>query len=159
MRLPTLGLTLFLVTIALAQAPQSPGKRYGFDVNVTYYPQKTPRDTLLSIAKAFDNKRVDYLLAQLADPGFVDEAVASYKSTTGQGDDKAKVFLAFDRLVAETMNYLRTDPSLLRDLRHFAADAAWETNDKQAIGTLKSIPGRKVYMRKLADRWFLENKQ
>jgi hypothetical protein len=159
MRLLALGSILFLVTISTAQDQQSLSKRYGFDANLTYYPQKTPRDTLLSVANAFDNNRVDYLLAQLAEPRFVDDAVAGNKTTMRQRDDKAKVFLAFDRLVAETTQYLRADPTLLKDLRHFAADAEWETTDKEAVGTLKSIQGRKVYLRKLSDRWFLENKQ
>ncbi len=159
MRSLALGITLAVVSLCAAQDSPSLAKRYGFDVNLTYYPQKTPRDTLLSVAKAFDNKRVDYLLAQLADPRFVDEAVVSYKNSMRQGEDKAKVFLAFDRLVAETTQYLLADPTLLNDLRQFAADADWETTDKQATGTLKTIQGRKVYLRKLADRWFLENKQ
>jgi hypothetical protein len=159
MRRLCLGLSFILVAIAAAQDQAPLGKRYGFEVNLNYYPQKTPQETLLSIAKSFENKRVDYLLAQLADPRFVDETIADYKNNMRQGDDKAKVFLAFDRLVGETTQYLLADPTLLRDLRRFGQEADWETNDKQAIGTLKTIQGRKVFLRKLADRWFLENKQ
>ena len=159
MRWCCLGLSLILVSVIAAQEPEALGKRYGFEVNLNYYPQKTPQETLLSVVKAFENKRVDYLLAQLADPPFVDETVAAYKTTMRQGNDKANVFLAFDRLVSETTQYLLGDPSLLRDLRRFGQEADWETNDKQAVGTLKTIQGRKVFLRKLADRWFLENKQ
>ncbi len=142
-----------------AQDQDNASKRYGFDLNLAFYPQKTPQETILSVVKAIENKRMDYLLAQLADPRFVDEAVAAYKTTIRQGSDKAKVFLAFDRLVVETAQYFLEDPTLLKELRAFGKEGEFETSDTQASGTLKTVQGRKVFLRKLEDRWFLENKQ
>jgi hypothetical protein len=159
MRRPWVLLILLPVSFVSAQDTNNLVKRYGFDANLEIYPQKTPQEALRSVCKALDNNRVDYMLAQLADPRYVDEKVASYKSAIRQGDDKAKGILAFDRLVHETAQYFLEDPTIIKELRRFAKDAEWKTDAKQAVGTLASIEGRKVYLRKYADRWFLENKQ
>jgi hypothetical protein len=148
-----------LAGLASAQEPAKLANRFGLDVNPDLYPQKTPQDTLQSIVKAYENKRMDYLLAHLADPRFVDETVADYKNSLRQGAEKSRQFLAFDRLVSETTQYFLDDPTLLKELRRFAKDAEWETNDSQSIGTLKSVQGRKVFLRKHENRWFLENRQ
>ena len=133
--------------------------RFGFEFNPNFYPQKTPQETLESITKAIDNKRIDYMLAHLADPLFVDQAVTDYQNAIPKGSDKAKLFLAFDRLMAETTQYLVEDPTVLRELRRFAKDAEWDTKEDVAVGTLKTLQGRKVFLRKYEERWFLENKQ
>src|SRR5947209_5976667 len=80
MRALHIGLLLSLVSLALvnagaAQDQDKLGKRYGLDVNPGFYPQKTPQEALLSIAKAIESRRLDYLLAHLADPRFVDDTV------------------------------------------------------------------------------------
>jgi hypothetical protein len=159
MRMMGILVMFVLGNLAGAQDQDRLAKRYGFDVNLSFYPQKTPKETLLSIGKAIENNRMDYLLAHLADPKFVDETVADYKNTIRQGEEKAKVFLAFDRLVNETTQYFLEDPTLVKELRRFALEAEWEGNESQAVGTLKEVQGRKVFLRKYEDRWFLENKQ
>src|SRR5438477_356654 len=82
----------------------------GFDYNQSLYPQKTPAETIGSIVKAIDNKRIDYMLAQIAEPKFVDAQVAQYKALFTKGKDEARTFLAFDRLVNETVEYFLSDP-------------------------------------------------
>jgi hypothetical protein len=159
MRMMCIVVMFVLGSLAGAQDQDRLAKRYGFDVNLSFYPQKTPKETLLSIGKAIENNRMDYLLAHLADPKFVDETVADYKNTIRQGEEKAKVFLAFDRLVNETTQYFLEDPTLVKELRRFALEAEWEGNESQTVGTLKEVQGRKVFLRKYEDRWFLENKQ
>ena len=49
----------------LAQAPKStlPAKRYGIELDLDKFPQATPKDTLTSILKAIELRKVDYLLA------------------------------------------------------------------------------------------------
>src|SRR5262245_40416034 len=102
MRRFAFALGLSLAALGLAHAQTNLSKRYGFDQNPEFYPQKTPQETLSSISKAAQANRVDYLLAQLADPRFVDDTVTAYKNSMTQGDEKSRLFLAFDRLVAET---------------------------------------------------------
>jgi hypothetical protein len=134
-------------------------RRYGFDYSPQLYPQKSPKDAIKSIVKAIDAKRVDYLLAQLADPKYVDARVAEYKAFFPKGKDEVRALLAFDRLVSETVAYYLDDPLLVRELRLFARDAAWDVADDVATGTVKEVPARKVFLRQIGDRWFLENRQ
>src|SRR5689334_13583169 len=49
--------------------------RYGIAPDARTYPQGTAKETLASILKAVEAKRVDYVVAQLADPVFVDDRV------------------------------------------------------------------------------------
>jgi hypothetical protein len=159
MRWLCLCLVVLAASFVWGQDQSKLNKRYGFDVNLELYPQKTPQEALLSVGKAVENKRVDYLLAHLADPRFVDETVAAYIGSIRQGSEQAKRFLAFDRLVRETTQYFLEDPTLIKELRRFGSEAEWETNDSGAVGTLKSVQGRKVFLRKHEDRCFLENRQ
>jgi hypothetical protein len=133
--------------------------RYGFDVDETTFPQKTPAEAMTSIARAIERKKVDYLLAHMADPLYVDYWVDQYKRDFTQGKDEGKRLLAFERLVRETSSYFQNDPLIVKDLRIFAKDAKWEEKDDLAIGTVETVPARKVYLRKFGERWFLENKQ
>lgn len=165
LRRTALPAVLACVLIALAAAAQdepakgSLGNRYGVLLDPMAYPQKTPQETMKSIVRALDRKRIDYLLAQLADPAYIDRQVADYKSFFPRGTEASRVFLAFDRLRRETETYYREDPQLLRELRLFARDAAWDAGEEIATGTTKSVPARKVFLRKIGERWFLQNRQ
>lgn len=153
--------TILIVSATLTAAAQQPdklAKRYGFEVNIAQYPQKTPKESLESVIQAVQNKRIDYLLAHLADPEFVDKRVTEYSKGL-QGSEDAKIFLAFDRLVKETSSHFMEDPLLARELRDFARDGEWEGDESKASAKLKSIPTRRVFMKKMQERWFLENRQ
>lgn len=149
---------LLIAGAALAQQPDKLAKRYGYEVSPALYPQKDPKEALASVVKAILNKRVDYLVAHLAEPEFVDKRVADYAKDLTGGED-SKTLLAFDRLVKETAAHFAGDPVQVRELAEFAKDAEWEAAGDKATGKLKTIPTRRVYMKKIQDRWFLENKQ
>jgi hypothetical protein len=137
-------------------------KRFGFDFNPLLYPQDGPEKTVQSIVKALDAKRYDYLLAQIADPKYIDQKVAEYKDLfPKKADEQARAFLAFDRLVRETATHFSEDPLLLKELRQFAQKdkAMWEEKEDRVVGSVDSIAAHKVFLRKIGDRWFLENKQ
>ena len=157
----TLLATLVLCACSSAQdeTKKKAAPRFGFDVDEMTYPQQTPKDAMKSIAAALDRKRVDYLLAQMAEPSYVEYWVERYKADFPQGKDEAKRLLAFDRLARETSEYYQNDPLILKDLRAFAKDAKWEEMDDIAVGTTDKVPARKVYLKKIGDRWFLENRQ
>lgn len=160
-----LGLAfLSLILLCLTSAAQdeknkAPPRRFGFDVDETTFPQSKPEDAMKSIATALDRKKVDYLLAHLVDPLHVDYWVDRYKEGFTQGSENARKLLAFDRLVKERTEYLQNDPLIHRDLKIFSRDAKWDVNDDLAIGTNEKVPARKVFLRKMGDRWFLDNKQ
>lgn len=147
----------------VAHAQDDPKKkappRFGFDVDEVTFPQKTPAEAMSSIVKAVDRQKVDYLLAHMADPLFVDYWVEQYKKGFTQGKEEGKRLLAFERLVRVTGAYYQNDPLIVKDLRAFARDAKWDEKDDLAIGTVETVPARKIYLRKFGDRWFLENKQ
>lgn len=152
------------IGVALVFAQDEPpmpklAKRFGFEVNLLQFPQKAPKEALQSAVKALESKRTNYLIAQIADPRYVDGVIVEYKKFFQKGPDDAKAFLAFDRLVREVNGYYVEDPQLLTELRRFAKEGEWETMDDKASASVKALPGRKVFMRKLEGRWFLENRQ
>jgi hypothetical protein len=110
-----------------------------------------------SIVRALDAGRIDYLVAHLADPQFIDPRIEEYKAFY-KGGDAGRVVLAFERLVRETGLHFREDPVLIKELRQFSKDTNWEMKDDEAVGTIKGSP-RRVYLKKIENRWFLENRQ
>ncbi|MBI2806761.1 MAG: hypothetical protein HYX68_17415 [Planctomycetes bacterium] len=157
---PLIALLLACVVCAAQDAgKKKEPMRFGMEVDQTTFPQQTPKDAMKSIAKALDRNKIDYLLAHLADPAHVDYWVDLYKKDFPKGSDAGKRLLAFDRLSRETNEYFLNDPLIVKDLRVFAKQAEWKEDEKVAIGSVESIPARKVYFKKIGDRWFLENRQ
>lgn len=147
MRVATAVLVVIVgVPGVMAQAPADiqPPKRYGIEPNLDTYPQATPKDTLTSVLSAIERKRVGYLLAHLADPGFVDTRV--------------KELGGFDELVKETTDKLAADPTTVKDLGRFLREGEWDVKDDSASARLKDVKDH-VYFRKIGGRWFLENRK
>ena len=163
MRQAACSVLLLLLPALVATAQDDEKKkeppRYGFDYNPTLFPQKAPKELMASVIKAIDIQRVDYLLAQLADPKFVDAQVGDYKALFPKAKDEARTFLAFDKLVGETVQYFTSDPILVKELRRFAREADWDVNEDAAVGTVKDVAARKVFLKRVGERWFLENRQ
>ena len=134
-------------------------RRFGFEVDQETFPQKSPAEAMKSIGLALDRKKVDYVLAHMTDPSYVDYWVGRYKVDFPKASESGKELLAFERLVAETNLYFQNDPLIFKDLRIFAKDAKWEEKDDVAIGTVETIAARKVFLRKVGERWFLKNEQ
>jgi hypothetical protein len=151
---------LALTTAPLAQEGGTPATRYGVEPRLDRYPQKTPQETLQSILKTVDDDRLFYMVAQLADPQFVDERVRDIKKQAGlKGPEAAQDVVAFEKLVKEVSGHFRDDPTLLRDLRRIHKEGEWEAGADKALARLKSNPNRRAFFRKIDDRWYLENKQ
>ncbi|MBI3410625.1 MAG: hypothetical protein HY040_19995 [Planctomycetes bacterium] len=159
MRTTAAVLLLGLVGLVAAQDQSRLDSRYGLSYSADRFPQKTPQEELQSVIRAIETKKIEYLVAHLADPSYVDRAINDYKVAIPKGGDEAKTILAFERLVKEVGKYYVDDPSTVRELRQFAKDAKFETMDNIAIGTVPTIDGRKVFLKKIEGRWFLENKQ
>ncbi|MBI3822085.1 MAG: hypothetical protein HY289_05315 [Planctomycetes bacterium] len=134
-------------------------RRFGFDVDGDTFPQKSPDEAMKSIVKALNRDKVDYLLAQMADPAYVDYWVDQYKVQFTEGKDEGKRLLAFDRLTRETILYFQNDPLIVKDLKAFAKEAKWTEEGDLATGVVESLPARKVFLRKVGERWFLKNEQ
>src|SRR5579862_3528028 len=98
-------LLLALVGSVGAQAPmeEKPPARYGIQADLRDFPQATPREALASVLQAMERRRINYLLAHLTDPQFVDDRVKRYN-----GD--------FEQLVRETTTKLNDNPAAVAEL-------------------------------------------
>jgi hypothetical protein len=139
---------LVVAGVALAQAPKedSLNRRYGIDANLRHYPQTTPKEALASVLQAIDRNRIDYLVAHLVDPQWVDERVQRPGSS-------------FETVVQETTAKLADNPDAVKELRRFLKEGEWDAGDTTASASLKDVKNRRVYLRKVENRWFLENRQ
>jgi hypothetical protein len=132
--------------VAAGEAKEpAPAKRHGVEADLKAYPQATPKEALASVVKAVEDKRIDYLVAQLTDPVFVDRRV---KDTAGD----------FDGLVKEATAKLVDDPGPARQLQRLLKDGDWDVQDERASVRLKDARDRWCYFRKADGRWFLENR-
>jgi hypothetical protein len=134
--------------LAFAAGVAAPAKRYGIEADLKTYSQATPQEALASVVKAIEGKHIDYLVAQLADPAFVDRRV---RDTGGK----------FDDLVKEAMGRLVGDPGAARQLRRLQKDGEWDVQaDRASVRVKDGKDGkdRRAYFRKEGDRWFLENR-
>jgi hypothetical protein len=131
---------------AFAQQPPVLNPRYSQEFDTDGFPQTTPRDTLESVLKAIERKKVDYLLAHLADPVFVDARVAEVHKGS------------FPAMVQETTTKLRDDPEGVALLRRFLNDGAFESQEMEGHATLKGSK-EKLFFKRYETRWFLENRR
>src|SRR4051794_39337070 len=132
-RIVALLTALVVVTGVAAQEPkpEKPAIRFGVEPELERYPQTTPKDTLRSVLKAINDARVDYLLAQLTDPAFVDLRV---QERGGK----------FDKVVEETKALYAADPEKVRTLRRFLVDGEFEEMGDAAAIKLKDVKSRAV---------------
>jgi len=140
-------LGLAVVSAGVAQQGKQPPARFGIEADLDNYPQAEPKAALESVLKAIDKKKIDYLLAQLADPQWVDDRVQ--KAYDGK----------FEEYVKEVTRLYANDPSQVVELRRFLGEGTWEINDSEARVTLKDVPKDEVILRKIESRWYLEHQK
>jgi hypothetical protein len=116
--------------------------RYGVAPDPKMYPQGTAKETLASVLKAIEARRVDYVAAQLADPAFVDDRV---KRLYGG---------RFEEQVEDTRG--RLDSRTVKLLQRFLKEGDWQ-EDKERVTVRLKDNERRLSFRKVEDRWFLEN--
>jgi hypothetical protein len=126
-----------------AGAGEKSPARHGVTADLKSFPQATPKQALASVLKAIDLKRIDYLLAQLSEPEWVDERVKIYEG-------------GFAELTKETA--ARLDPPAVKKLARFLKEGEFETLDGTAVVRLKDVKDRVVRLRKIDRRWYLENR-
>jgi hypothetical protein len=141
------GLLLLLVAGAQAGQQDEFPLRYSTHTQLRDYSQATPQEALASFIKAIDDKRIPYLLAQLTDPDFVDKRV---KEVYGG---------RFDELVREVRTKLADNPNTTKELQRFLKEGEWETGETTASVKLKDVKDRQAFLRKVGNRWYLENRQ
>jgi hypothetical protein len=133
------------IALALPAIPVqglAPAARFKVTPDLKAYPQATAKEAFASVLAAVKNKRIDYLLAQLADPDWVEGRIAAYEG-------------GFDELVKETTAKL--DPPAVKRLGRFLADGEFETVDATAVVRLKDIKDRVVRLRRVDGRWYFQS--
>ena len=134
-----------LIVLAVGGPGSEPEKRYNQTLDLKKYPQDTPKAALSSFVKSIENKDINYFMAYLADPKFVDQRV---KDLGGR----------FEDVVTEARQKLVDDPATLKLLRRLAEDGDWETKDDSATLILKDVPDKPLHFVKRKERWFVENR-
>ena len=135
-------------------------KRYGIESDTKNYPQGTPKEALGSVLKALGEKEVRYLMAYLADPEFVDKRVAMYaQQVSPKLSEAEKKALGFEKLVEKTAENFQEDPTKIKELQRFLKDGEWEEGAGEAVARLKNVLARKVFMKKVEDRWVLQDRE
>jgi hypothetical protein len=147
LRVVTAGLALALAAPAARgddKADEKATTRYGVALDLAAYPQGTPKEALGSVLKAVENKRFDYLVAQLADPQFVDDRLKRLEGGR------------FGQRVEDTR--ARLDPATVKQLRRFLQEGEWGAGDTEVVVKLKEVTSRCVYLKKIDGRWYLEHR-
>lgn len=159
---PALVALWLLISLGLAHVQSQIGdrqfQRYKVPRDLKRYPQTTPKKALESVVKAIVTGDFDYLVAQLADPLYVDEKVLEYKKSI-RGPAKARELVAFDKFARDVKKHLRDDPSLARTLRRLHKEGEWEEGRQRAIVRLPGVRSTGAYFVNIEDRWFLENRR
>ena len=129
------------------QPPQEAGTRYGIYSRLQDYPQGTAKETLASVLTALEESQVAYVLAQLTDPSFVDRRVSDIYGGR------------FEELVKEATAKLADNPNTIKELRRFLLEGQWQGTDTSASARVKDVKDHQVFLVKIGDRWYLENRQ
>jgi hypothetical protein len=195
-----LAAVLGAITFVSAQErpvpPEEVPPRFGLPYRVRTYPQATPKQALESVLAAADRGDVNYLVAHLLDPAFVDARVAdrSQQFEPTIADDLARLrdfqrrnpdqtpsnarlpddpvrfqarviadarTRAFNQIVQDVREKLIDDPEVLKDLRRFNRQGTFPEagGDITAKVGLPDLKDRAVFLKKIGDRWYIENRQ
>jgi hypothetical protein len=137
------GLYVFFLA-STALAGEGKDTRYGIALDVKSYPQSTAKEALTSVIKAIDDKKIAYLVAQLADPAFVDDRV---KRLYGG---------KFEEQVQDTQG--RLDPSTVKQLKRFLKEGKWTITSTSAVVQIDEIKDRCVRLVRKDSRWYMEHR-
>jgi hypothetical protein len=117
--------------------------RFGVVEDTKTYPQASPKETLASLIKATEAKKIDYLVAHLAEPPYIDQRV---KETFGG---------KFAEQVDETRG--RLDLVRVKLLKKLAEKGKWKIEEKNATVEIEESMERPAYFVKIGEKWYLRN--
>jgi hypothetical protein len=141
MRIPLLLLLALVLPASLSAQAE---KRYGIAADAKTFPQATPKEALASVLKAIEAKKFDYLVARLAEPGFIDDRV---KRLYGG---------KFEEQVADTRT--RLDPPTVKQLGKFLKDGKWTVDKTSALVQLDDVKDRVVRLVNKDGAWYLSHR-
>jgi hypothetical protein len=118
-----LGLLVLLSGGARGRDETTSATRYGIALDLRNYPQGTAKETLASVFKPIEAKRVAYVVAQLAGPAFVDDRVQRVYG--GRFEEQVEDSRA------------RLDPLTVKLLQRFLKDGEWQEDKDRVTVRLK----------------------
>ena len=139
----TTGFVLSGLATAQEKKAEPPAPRFGVKADLETYPQGSAKEAMKSIATALERTRVDYILAHLTDPVFVDAKVKEFNGN-------------FEGLVRDTEEQL-ADPKHRQEFLRFLKEGTVQESGTTATVTLKDVPKQQMTFRQSGGRWFLEN--
>lgn len=159
--------TAAATSVSAQEVPQRP-PRFGIPAETESYPQDSPKQLLASLRKAFERKRVDYVLAHLLDPVFADRKMEQYyqqrfgksraedrELTREQLDEREKK--ALELFVAEVNDHLSMEPKQSQIFFRLLKDGMVEESGTMATVSHPSAGGLKLSLRLMGGQWFLLN--
>lgn len=117
--------------------------RYGIALDEASFPQNTPENLRKSLLKALNSDKIDYMLAHLAHPGFIDKNVREVH----EGD--------FAKQVAETRGKLKN--GLRVPLESLLKDGKLEASEKSASLKDPTLKDFVINMKLENNKWYMEN--
>ncbi len=121
-------------------------KRFNVIADLTLYPQDTPKKIAASVLKALEKERFDYITAHLLDPEFIDRRIKSTASTA-------------DQLIEEIKSHFTKEPDLLKALKTILRSGEITDDGQKASIKHKDYPNTQIFLRRIEDRWFIENRK
>ena len=122
-----------------------PYTRHGVVAIYNKYPQTTAKEALASVIRALEGNHVDYVLAHLTDPAFVDQRVKQYNGR-------------FADLVEESRAKLSSNPATIKQLQRFLKEGEWMEEDGTVTVKLKDVKDQQVFLKRIDKRWVMENR-
>ncbi|MSR33093.1 MAG: hypothetical protein EXR99_16510 [Gemmataceae bacterium] len=138
------GLILLGPSVALSQGVK-PAARFGVPADATLFPQSNPKELQLSLLKALGEKRIDYLLAHLVDPSYVDERITRVYEGRFEGQFE------------ETRSKLE-NPPLKGEFEKILKEGKMEATAATAVLRLPALPEREIHFAFKGGKWYLLNR-
>lgn len=142
------ALLLSTISVGFAQEPPQPKSvtRLGLESDYQVFPQSSPKELLASVARAVQRERYDYLAAHLLDPEFVDARLQ-------------RANLKLEDLGKEIKTKFQSQPEVTKDLLKILNSGEQVESGNTVIVKHKDVKNLQVYLKKVGDRWYLENRQ
>lgn len=140
------GVVLLAVSFGVAQQQPKSVTRLGLESDYEVYPQSTPKELMASVAKAVNRERYDYLAAHLMEPDFIDARLQ-------------RANLKLEDLGKEIKSKFQAQPEVLKDLLKILNGGEVVDSGTTVVVKHKDVKGQQVYLKKVGDLWYVENRQ
>lgn len=137
-----MGICAYNPTLLPAQAIKE-SSRYGIALDEESFPQNSPENLRKSLSKALNSDKIEYMVAHLADPLFIDKNIREVH----EGD--------FAKQVAETREKLKN--GLKSPLEFLLKEGKLTTSEKSASLKDPTLKDGSISMKLENSKWYMEN--